>query len=300
MKAITDALAEQALIQGAINRHGFFAEHNFWHYFCKQNRGRKCVFLCQSGNGIMAHKTGKGVWHLFAEPLAPKDERLNMLKLFVRYAYDQGGANKVMAELTENTHAEALAWLKHSKDYRAGTYAEILEWPLFNMRSWDATLAGKHWKKVRNTVHRIERSHEIAVVPAEKVPKKQLRGLIAKWLRARNDNDRVDSRYYHNLVENRFRGFDMTRVVLADNRPAALTGGWKIPNSDNYYSSLGLIDYTIEGMGEYSNIDDLRALKAMGFETVDFGGSDGKLLEFKQKFRPESSYRTYRFSILRK
>ena len=73
-----------------------------------------------------------------------------------------------------------------------------------------------------------------------------------------------------------------------------------IPNSKGYYSNMGILNYKYDGLGELSNWDDLCFLKKQGYEFVDFGGSDDRILEFKKKFKPHKVYKTYIFSIVRK
>ena len=84
-----------------------------------------------------------------------------------------------------------------------------------------------------------------------------------------------------------------------DNKPCTITAGWRIPNTKNYYSAVGILDYSYPELGEVANMDDLDRLKRKGFDYVDFGGSDETLLSFKKKFRPEKIYKTYIFSIVR-
>ena len=38
----------------------------------------------------------------------------------------------------------------------------------------------------------------------------------------------------------------------------------------------------------------------MKYDYADFGGSDKVLLYFKKKFKPESTYKTYIFSLVKK
>ena len=92
----------------------------------------------------------------------------------------------------------------------------------------------------------------------------------------------------------------MAKTLYVNGKPATITAGWKIPNSNYYYSAIGIVDYSYVGLGEIANIDDLNRLKREGYKCVDFGGSDRVLLRFKKKFKPEKIYKTYIFSIVRK
>ena len=90
----------------------------------------------------------------------------------------------------------------------------------------------------------------------------------------------------------------MTKTMYANGKPCTITAGWKMPNTKNYYSSIGILDYSYWDLGEIANIDDLNRLKKEGYEYADFGGSEKALLSFKRKFKPEKIYKTYVFSIV--
>jgi len=92
----------------------------------------------------------------------------------------------------------------------------------------------------------------------------------------------------------------MQRILVIDDEPCTVTAGWKIPNTKNYYSAIGLYNYKYDGLGELANIDDLNQIKNENYKYADFGDSDASLLQFKKKFGPESFYRTYWFHIARR
>ena len=89
---------------------------------------------------------------------------------------------------------------------------------------------------------------------------------------------------YLNFIKNDFEGTDMARSVVVNNEPCTITAGWKIPNSNNYYSAIGLYNYKYGGLGEIANIDDLTQIKKEKYEYADFGDSTESLLQFKKKF----------------
>jgi hypothetical protein len=168
------------------------------------------------------------------------------------------------------------------------------------MSKFDPMLRGKEWKKIRNIRNRFYKQHKVKVVDTKKVPKEELRRILDDWLKRRNAHDRVEKHYYVNLIENNLKGVDMAKTLIVDGKPCSITAGWKIPNSNNYYSSIGILDYSYEGLGEVTNIEDLKRLKRENYDYVDFGGSDKVLLYFKKKFKPEKIYKTYIFSIVRR
>ena len=124
-----------------------------------------------------------------------------------------------------------------------------------------------------------------------------MKRIVHDWRKNRKNTNHAAYQEYLKIIDSNFKGFDETRIMVVDNKPRAITAGWKVPNSSQYYSSLGIYDYSIDRMGEIANLDDLDYLKSKGYKIVNFGGSEDKLLGFKNKFKPGSSYKTYIFSV---
>ena len=155
-------------------------------------------------------------------------------------------------------------------------------------------------KKLRNIKNKFSKFYDTSFIPSKELDKKKLMDVVLKW---KKNRPKVEKNYYTqmylNFIKNDFEGNDIARSVVVNNEPCTITAGWKIPNSNNYYSSIGILDYSYPGLGEIANIDDLNRLKRKGYDYVDFGGSDKVLLYFKRKFKPEKIYKTYVFSIVR-
>ena len=105
---------------------------------------------------------------------------------------------------------------------------------------------------------------------------------------------------YVKFIKSDFEGTDMSSTMVVNGEPCCITAGWRIPNTNNFYSAIGLYNYKYEGLGEVANIDDLTQIKKAGYGYADFGDSTESLLQFKKKFGPESFYRTYWFHIVRR
>jgi hypothetical protein len=316
MEAIEDIMQGRKLVESTINEYGSQAEHNFMHYSYKDDGYAKNVFLL-SGNGkhgLMANVTRRGIWRLIAEPLAPREKYKELMFELFDYALDsndsptphdfagkhKGNGKKVFLELTEDVTKEIKHELAASKKYRGLTNNFILYWPVYNLKAFDQTLPGKDWKKLRNVLNAFTKSHKVEVIPSKEVGKEKLREMILEWRKNRAAKDSVNNKFYLQIIDSGFEGFDMARTVMVDGKPCSITGGWKIPNTKGYYSSLGIINYACDGLGEYANIDDLGAIKALGCEFADFGGSDLQLLSFKKKFKPEKIYKTYIFGVVKR
>ena len=301
LKLIYDVVKHQKKIKNGIKKYGHFAEHNYLHYFYNQTGGDKDIFFYfGKDKSVLTVFYKKGnVWSPFPNGiLAPKDERLDLLLEVADYILKKQKAKKFVVEVSEDLRKEILNKFEAENSFRARS-ADILYWPMYNMDSWDSKLRGSKWKKLRNVRNRFYKRNKVMVKDSKEVPKEDLKGILLNWLQKRKDNDRVDKSYYFNLIGNNFKGLDMVKTMYVNGRPCTITAGWKIPNSNNYYSSIGILDYSYSGLGEVANIDDLNRLKRKGYDYVDFGGSDKFLLYFKRKFKPEKIYKTYIFSIVR-
>ena len=303
MKVIYDVAKYQKKIKNSIKKYGHFAEHNYLHYLYNETEWDKNI-LFDFGNDkiLLAQLYEKNkIWSLFPNGiLSPEDERLDLLLEATNYILKKQKAKKFIVEVSENLRKNILNKFKIKNSFRVCNYTYILYWPLYNMDLWHSKLKGGKWKKLRNVRNRFYKNNGVRVKDSKNVSKGELKKILSTWLKKRGTNDRVDKDYYFNLIDNNFKGIDMAKTLYVNGKPCTITAGWKIPNSNNYYSSIGILDYSYPGLGEVANIDDLNRLKRQGYNYVDFGGSDKVLLYFKNKFKPEKIYKTYTFSIVRR
>lgn len=303
MKELRDTKKNKGVIEKAIRKYGHCAEHNYYHYqYYECPKEKNIFFKLENGKGILSsHDEKNGIWNLFPSGiLAPEEERFDILTGLLDHILKQNKVRKFCVEVDENFRREILKKLKNSSMYRPCSSPFILYWPLYNMSNFNSKLKGKEWKKLRNVRNRFYKQHKVKVVDANKIPKEELKRIVDSWMKRRNAHDRVERHYYTNLIDNNLKGLDTAKTLIVDGKPCSITAGWKIPNSNNYYSSIGTFNYSYEGLGEVTNIEDLKQLKKKGYEYADFGGSDKVLLYFKKKFRPEKIYKTYLFSIVKK
>lgn len=300
MKIIYDSGKYENKIKKSFRKFCYSAEHNYINYFAFENpKTRNVVFDFGKGRLILANVDNKNRWELFPSGiLALENERFSLLTKFLNYALVKKRSEKVVVEVNEDLRKEILKKFKINKKFMA-RIPLILYWPVYNMSKWDPKLKGKKWKKLRNIKNRFYRRYRVRAVESKNVGKEKLKQILYTWLKRRNNNDHVDKDYYINMINSRFKGFQYARTLLINGNPSTITGGWKIPNSDSYYSSIGIFDYSYKDLGDITNMDDLNNLKKHGFKFVDFGGSDKSLLAFKKKFKPENIYKTYIFSIVR-
>jgi hypothetical protein len=290
------------LARRSIARWGHCEEHNLSHFLSLGTSAKIPVFVSfDDSMGILAlkSKTGK-LWYVMREVLAPKEKKAEIFLEFAEHIMKDMGIERIQVEFEERFRDELLQKLEDTS-LRACSVNYYLDWPLFDMERWDGDkMPGKEWKKLRNIKNKFYKEHKVEVRNPEDADKEELKRIVKDWKSKRNAEDFAYTHEYMDVVENGFKGFDEVRVLFIDSKPRAITGGWKVPNSDQYYSSLGIFDYSVERLGEIANLDDLVYLKSRGYKIVNFGGSDSDLLEFKKKFRPHSQYRTYTFSIAKK
>jgi len=300
MDLIKDIENNSKKIQASITRYGFKPEHSYHYYKDEETPAKKNIFI-NFGNemGILAQKS-KTSWHTISEVLAPKEKRIDLLLEFLEYGFKKNSIKKAEVEFDDDFRAELFSNSVFNETYRT-KHSRTLWWPVFDLKKWDGhKLAGKKWKKMRNIRNSLLKNHKIEFRHPTEFHKAQLKRIVKEWTVSRIGNDRAHPASYYNNIENNFEGFDSATVMVVDGRPCAITAGWKIVNSNNYYSCLGLLNYKYKGIGEVSNLQDLTFLKKQKFHYADFGGSDPPLLEFKKKFRPHKIYKTHQFFIYKK
>jgi|TARA_Y100000310_G_scaffold345431_1_gene464933 hypothetical protein len=301
MDIINDICTGKKEIIDCIKKHGSVREHNYWFFYNQQNSYAKIFFFKFKDGGIVSIRYKSGIWELIGGVLAPEKKRLELFNDFLDYVLLTKKDKKVFVFVPEKFWNGINNMLKESDKYRI-TKAPIIYYnPVFNMKKWDKELKGKEWKKLRNIKNKFLKSYNVEFIPSKEIKKEKLRDVVLKWRKSRTNMEKTYyTEMYLNFIKNDFEETDMARSVVVNNIPSGITAGWKIPNSNNYYSAIGLYNYKYPGLGEVANIDDLTQIKKKGYEYADFGDSTESLLRFKKKFGPESFYRTYWFHIVRK
>ncbi|MBI3190174.1 hypothetical protein HYZ41_00565 [archaeon] len=294
---VIDAVEEKNYIVSSIKANGSMPEHNYHYLLHNSSNLYKSVFI-GSGNkqGVLAIK-GKTIWKFISEPVAPENKKVSILVDAINIAM-KSGAKKIILELTDETRNGILTKLPANCIARKPVY--IYYWPVYDLKKFDPEFHGTGWKKMRNIKNYFEKNHEIKLVDTHSVEKGKLMEIFRKWSSKRAGFDRVEKDRCVNAIEEGFDGYEIIKTLLVDGEPCTISGGWKMPNSNNFYSSLGLLNYEHKYLGEFAIIAELTMLKKMGFSHVNFGGSGEYLLRFKTKFRPERIYKTTEFSVAKK
>jgi hypothetical protein len=301
MDIIESIPSNRKCIIDCIEKYGSVREHNYWFYQNQQNRYSKVFFLKFDEGGIVAIRYESGIWEFIGEVLAKEEKRLELFRSLLDYTLSEKKDKKLFVFAPEKFYCSVADLVRKSGKYKMTAKPTVYCSPVFNMKLWDKELKGKEWKKVRNARNKLLRHNDVQIIPSREIDVKKLNKVVLDW---RDRRPREEMTYYVqmylNFVKNGFEGTDIARSVVINNEPCTITAGWKIPNSNNYYSAIGLYNYKYDGLGELANIDDLTQLKEKNYDYVDFGDSEDSLLQFKKKFKPESFYNTYWFHISKK
>ncbi|MDP7244507.1 MAG: hypothetical protein QF568_04125 [Flavobacteriales bacterium] len=301
MDILNDICIGKKEIIDIIKKYGSVREHNYWFFYNQQTDYAKVFFLKFKDSGILTIRYKSGVWELIGEVLAPEKKRLELFNEFLDYVLLTKKDKKVFVFVPEKFYNGINSMLQKSDKYRITRAPDVYNTPVFNMKEWNKNLEGGNWKKLRNIKNKFSKIYNVEFIPSKEIDKKKLMGVVNCW---RKNRTKVEKNYYTemylNFIKNDFEGTDMARSVVVNNEPCTITAGWKIPNSNNYYSAIGLYNYKYGGLGEIANIDDLTQIKKEKYEYADFGDSTESLLQFKKKFGPQHFYRTYWFHIVKK
>lgn len=307
---IEDVEGERKLIERIIRANGSDAEHNYGYFAAHENEDEKCVFIRSGEHGMQATFNQRMKrWMMIGAPIAPEEKQASLLYSALDFLSEKGKMKKFIAEFETDKKKEIA--LMAGKNYIVHSPNCVLYWPVYHMPTWTGhELKGGQWKKLRNLINRITKSHRIELIDASEAEKDELKQIVTKWAKLRNQtgfsvnrkySNRTDYGQYLRLIELGFPGCTFAKAVTVDGKAASLTAGWDIPNrKGEYYSGIGVYDLSIPHLGEYANWSDLAMLKKAGYGEVNFGGSPKSLLQFKMKFKPARTYTTYIFAITRK
>ncbi len=296
-----DVIAERPRIEEAIRKFGYAPEHNFdWYRFYTDDGERDVFAAGDHGEGLLT-MTSDGEARVFSGPVASPGRRVFLLAEYIGQIFrEMPDIKKVWLELETSLRKELLRALPERAHANPINYT--LVWPVMNMKTFDITLPGKHYKFLRKERNGFYRDHTVTVADAKKFEdKKSLRAIIDVWKKKRKVHDRAYCAEYYHVIDGNFEGTSTARVFIVDGKAVGINAGWMIPNSDRFYGAIGIHDYSMPNLGAMLYLEDLAWLKSHGYGEVDMGGvEEGGGLEFKKEFMPESFYKTHVFSVVRR
>lgn len=300
MKIISDIKEEGSKIKKSIAQYGNTAQHNFELFLNYAMKSEVFIFL-DIGNqkGIMAYKN-KTTWKIFTDPLCKESEKLEIITKAIDFIFKEQKAKKIIMEDISEELRKGIVEFYKNKKYRVLKPSYSLFWPVIDLKDFSQELPGKKWKAFRKIRNKFFKENKVIFKSKHEIDKKDIKELLERWKKNRRDNDRVHFVQYLKFAESSFEGFDLFRAMEVNGQIRSIYGGWKFGKSNNYYSFLGIHDYTIDNLGEVSYLDELAVAKNMGIEFLDLGGIEKEHLGFKVKFHPSKMYRTDTFSIMSK
>lgn len=172
------------------------------------------------------------------------------------------------------------------------------------MSKYDSSLPGGNFKEIRNAKNKFYREHQVKILEAKDVSKKDLYKIVDDWAKevGRKQKEDVYDLRYRKIIENNFRGFLTARVLVVDDRPVGFNAGYDVPNHPGRFAGIiGIHDYSIKDLGTILWLEDLEWIKNTGYKELDMQGSEYEW-ELKQKtqFGGVIERKTDTFSIQRK
>jgi hypothetical protein len=298
MKIFSDPAEFRPLAEEAIKKFGHTSEHNWDYYLNWGSDYEEYAYASfEDGTGILAFKT-KTCAEIFSEPLAHDPDKSARLEEFFDAILADSRMHKIKIELHANTRKQLLQTLPPR--FRAGHVNYSLTAPVYDLKLFDPALPGGCYKDLRNARNSFYKNHQVEVIDARGVDKKELHAVIDEWQKNRPPRDRAYPGTFRSFVDSGFAGTTSARAFRIDGRISGINGGWAIPNTDSYYAAIGIHDYSERDMGDIMYLEDLEFLKKAGYASVDFGGSWKSSINYKLKFgKPPmySLYKSYIFSI---
>jgi len=286
---ITDFDSNKEIMESFISERGYSCDHNYWHFRNMEEQYVRPVFYKKDNSGLFAlYYEKENDYEILADVLAEEYKAKQIIYDFAELVFSRG-ANKLFI----NTAPELRKQIQKDNIFKVSKVLRYFESPVFNLNNFDDSLSGRDWKKVRNHINSLTKNHKVKVMDCRDIEKEKLLKLVDEWSKQRKSLvSKSWKPYFENFVKNNFQGCKITRCILVDDEPCSIAAGWQIPNSEIYYSSIGIHNYKYNGLGEFAYIDELKELKREGHRLIDLGGSEKRFFDFKKKFKPEKTYQS--------
>lgn len=300
MKIFRDTAIEQPRIEKAIKKYGYAPEHNFWWYQAQADENSKNVYVeFNNDEGLFTiEETNKKRITIFSSPIAPPERRAEIIVEYLEHIFKFTQIEKVTLELESVLYKNFLKIIPSNLKARSINYT--LTWPIYNLEAFNYLLPGKHWKTIRKEKNNFYNEYSVKFVDAKDYKDKEaLYLIINEWRKKRGANDRAHFYPFINFISKNFKGAIEARVMLVNDKAVGINAGWLIPNSNRYYGSIGIHNYSFSNLGDMIYLEDLSWLKDRGYKEADMGGGEKELTAFKNKFLPKEFYKTHVFSVVK-
>src|SRR3984957_20210889 len=200
MQFFEDIPARRALIEETIEKFGYAPEHHFDWYQCSADPNEKNIFALSYHGDASMTRVEKNSATVFSSPIAPPERRGALLVEYLEEMFQLSDINKIEGELETPLRREFLKILPARFKARAINFT--LTWPIMNMKTFDPTLPGGHYKYLRKEKNRFYREHIVTVQEAKTFEDKgNLRQIVDNWRKKRTAPDRAWYDEYYNIIE---------------------------------------------------------------------------------------------------
>jgi len=296
MKIYENIEAERDRIQACINKFGWTSDHNLDWFSVALNRpdGKPAFAEFEDGTGILFHSYPRE-WQIWSDLLCDKNLSADKITEFATFGFKEG-TEKVWCNYVSDS---IYPLLKNKNELVLDKIDYTLEWPVLNMEQFEIALPGGHTKDIRNARNKFNREHKIGVVDFEKSHSESLHGVVNNWKNTLKEEEKyVFDFWYHNAIDNGFRGFKTARILIVDGKPVGFNAGYEVVNNSQRFAGIiGIHDYSLTDLGLMLWLEDLEWIKNAGYKELDMQGSEGGGLKFKMQFNPVIERRTDTFCI---
>ncbi len=283
-----------------LKNYGDFPDHNIYYlFFDEQPEEYKPVYLDFGDRGGALTFFKDHIWKIPFPPIIDKVKELSCLREMMEYISGRKDITKIMFLDCKKEARKSILGMAPDLGWKASVPSFVSWWPVYDLAKFDEKLEGKKWRKLRKSKNYFTKHYQIEKIEAVKADKKGLEDLVWKWKKHKDGEEIMECEPYLRFIKAGFPGCELSKAFLINGKPAALFAGWGIPNSRTFYPSISIRDYDYDGLGEYMSLEMFFEAKKAGFEKLDFGGSDKKLLIFKKRFHPEHIYKAYNFSLVK-
>ena len=297
MKIYENIEDERDRIQNCINKFGWTSDHNLdWFVDGTVEDGKPAFVEFEDGAGLLVHQYS-GSYEIWSDPVAKKSFSADKISEFAKNILDEKIKKIACNDVSDNIRPE----LARDGGVSVGETNYSLEWPVLNMEKYDPALTGGYFKDIRNAKSKFYKEHELKAVNKSEFDKKILHKIVDDWENIVGSKDDYNTLKYHNAINNDFRGFLATRVLVVDGNPVGINAGYEVPNnSERFAGIIGVHDYSQKDLGLILWLEDFDWVKKAGYKEMDIQGDEGGGLKFKMQFNPVIEWKTDTFSIMKK
>jgi hypothetical protein len=295
------------LIENVIAKNGFAPEHNYDYFVSYDSKKMKPKFISFGHDrGLFALEWYDHSYQIISEVMAPEHERCNLVISFLNFIFKNPEVKKVLVEFPPQLRKQLLKNIPkgslNEKSIVVGSILHHFYTPIMALQNWDTELVGSDFSKLRKAKGRFFRNFNVEVLTGEQLLAldiSEFEKLVSEWKKGRKSTDTAYFDDYLNFFKSGFKGSLCHIAIKLNGVLCGVSAAWAVPNTNNktVYYAINLHNYSVSELGDFLTVLFLDELKKQGFEYLDFGSSDEKLLAYKNKFKPIKQYELLCFYI---